>query len=139
MDNELRLERLRHLLDAVQLFKGSRGKPVRLDGHERRFNMWTWDCGSAACAAGAYKLTPYGMRQAKGIDHEELAEEHFGLSIDEGQYLFAPDEYFTSPEERSRAMDEEWSIPPYKVERRIVSMIHKYAAGRGDMQQDDDD
>lgn len=53
MKNSTRLERLNKLLEVVQLHVGKRGKPVKLNGESRAWDMRTWDCGSAACALGS--------------------------------------------------------------------------------------
>ena len=62
ISNKTRLNRLRRLYETVGLHVGQRGKPVKLNGEHRGWDMNQWECGSSACALGCYALTPYGKR-----------------------------------------------------------------------------
>lgn len=142
MKNQTRLDRLYRLRSVVELHKGKRGKPVKLNGVERKWNMHKWDCGTSACALGSYALTPYGRRHFKvrdnGITHRETGEpdqiggaEHFGISDEEGEWIFMPPEYL-SPD-----VYDVMPIAPTKVIAHIDKIIRKYERGEGDMQREE--
>lgn len=141
MDNRTRLKRLYRLRGVVELHKGQRYRPVKLNGDRRSWNMHHWDCGSSACALGSYALTPYGKRYfyfdgqtpvnlETGAEADDAGADHFGLSPDESRYLFFPEFY----QDADDAMDVR-PIPPSQVIRHIETVIRRYERGKGDMQQ----
>lgn len=123
MDNRTRLNRLKRLRGVVELHKGKRGKPVKLNGISRSWNMMNWDCGTSACALGNYALTPYGKRHfgwptAGGIvekttqlDASRGAAAHFGIRHREAVYLF----------------EDNTDAPPSEIIRRIDVIINRYS------------
>lgn len=137
MDNRTRLKRLYRLRGVVELHKGQRYRPVKLNGERRAWNMLNWDCGSSACALGSYALTPYGkhffhfegpvpINSETDAEEEQAGADHFGISKDEAWYLFIPDAYVEDIGVR---------VPPSQVIRHIETVIRRYERGRGDMQQ----
>lgn len=137
-------ERLRNLLEVVRWHQQAKGEPVKLNGVTRCWNMQNWDCETAACAFGSYALSVYGQEffeprliyrsvfgtgltlhdfQPRGFDPSKeepratcvVAVEHFGITLDEAEWLFNPGDYHTPSD-----------IPPHKVIRRIKAVMRRY-------------
>lgn len=137
MNNRTRLNRLYRLRAVVELHKGQRGKPVKLNGTERTFDMWNWDCGTGACALGSYALTPYGQRHFKWdgstpllrgatLSETDAAAAHFGISDGEAEFLFMPHQY---------GLNACTPVAPTKVIKHIDQIIRVYKKGEGHMQE----
>lgn len=145
MNNETRLQRLRNLREVVSWHVGQRGKPVRLGGRVRAWDMGEWDspCHTSACALGNYALSKYGQEFFTWSDAQTLKEDfavkgfragaqHFQISVSESRRLFDPVNY-----SRELFYAAPFNVPPSWVRDRIDKLIRRYERGQGDMQRSD--
>jgi len=139
MKNSMRLERLNKLIEVVSLHVGKRGKPVKLNGVERKWDMTRWDCGTATCALGSAALHPWFKRRGLKMRNDILlyipvyvdtsgnyhsgydaGMKFFGITVSESHWLFWSSTY------------DKINITPTDVVRRIKRLIRDYESQNKD-------
>lgn len=135
--SETTLKRLKDLREVVQWFENvpTVSFDEELDVHFDMNHFYQKDdCGTVACAWGAYTLSEYGqphlalpqyalrntvfgVPQARYLSPDSTighAARHFDIAEAEAEWLFLPDEY---------GEDE---VPPHRVVKRIDQLIERY-------------
>lgn len=133
-----RLTALRGILNMHERAIKAR-KACKLNGVSRKWDMGTWDCGSAACALGSAGLNPWFKERGLVTDISEGAvflrfpngeltegceagEEFFGITFEESESLFSVWEY-ESFNDRAKYK----GVPPAMVRARVDELIEKYS------------